>query len=358
MHIADFLQSLTLMFYIHQSSCISAQQTFSGIDIDRLNESVDGKLKVLEPAYENIPPNILRRMGKAVRMGVGAVLPLVKETRPDGIIIGTANGGMEDCIKFLNQIISYEEGILTPANFVQSTPNSIASQVSLLSGNKGYNITHVHRGLAFENAVIDACMLVKENPLKNYLLGAVDEISTYNYNIDYLAGWYKDEAVSSRQLFETNTKGSLAGEGSAMFLVNGNKESAAARLEAITILHTPNEEVLRNQLKIFLERHLAPGENIDLLLSGENGDNRFINYAKSCEALLDPDITVARFKHMTGEFATASAISLWLSCHILRHQHLPVHMVKKQPVNSDYNRILIYNNYKSIQHSFMLVGRG
>jgi hypothetical protein len=343
------------MFYIHQSSCISAQQTFSGADIHKLNDAVDNKLQVLEPTYESIPPNILRRMGKAVRIGVGAALPLVKNMPPDGIIIGTANGGMEDCIKFLNQIISYEEGILTPGNFVQSTPNSIASQVSLLSSNKGYNITHVHRGLAFENAVTDAGMLVKEHPSNNYLLGGVDEISTYNHNIDFLAGWYKREAVSNRDLFTTNTNGSLAGEGAAMFLVNGKKAGSLARLRAITMLHTESAETIGNHLKQFLHQQLKPGEEISLFLSGENGDARLLHYADACEAVLAADVTIARFKHMTGEFATASAIALWLCCYILQNEDLPRHMIKIQGPKTKFERVLIYNSYKSVQHSFMIV---
>src|SRR6478609_4855993 len=181
------------MFYIHQSICISPQESFDQINLSALREPVDNQLRAIEPKYENIPPGILRRMGKAVRIGVGAALPLVKSADNyfNGVVIGTSNGGMEDCIKFLNQIVQYEEGQLTPGNFVQSTPNAIAAQIGLLSKNQGYNITHVHRGLSFENALLDASMMLADNPDHQYLLGAVDEISAYNYNIDLLAGWYK-----------------------------------------------------------------------------------------------------------------------------------------------------------------------
>ena len=66
------------MLYIHQHTCISPQQTFVDADIESLKESVDNKLKAFEPAYEGIPHGILRRMGKAVRMGVGAAIPILK----------------------------------------------------------------------------------------------------------------------------------------------------------------------------------------------------------------------------------------------------------------------------------------
>ena len=162
------------MFYIHQTSCISPQQTFIDADINKLHEPFEKKLNAIEPSYNAIPPGILRRMGKVVRMGVGAAMPLLqKEIKPDGIIMATANGGKDDCVKFLYQIIEYDEGLLTPMNFVQGTPNAVAAQIGLLTKNHGYNITHLHVGLAFEYALIDADMMLIENPLNNYLLGSL-----------------------------------------------------------------------------------------------------------------------------------------------------------------------------------------
>src|SRR6185436_11909846 len=106
--------------FIHKSICISPQHTFPEVNIEDIVSSADNKLTVIEPKYENIPLNTLRRMGKAVRMGVGAAMNLIKEyPYLNGIIIGTSNGGMEDCIKFLNQVFDYNEGTLTPKNFVQ-----------------------------------------------------------------------------------------------------------------------------------------------------------------------------------------------------------------------------------------------
>jgi hypothetical protein len=345
------------MFYIHQTSFISPQQTFAAVEIDQLREAVNNKMQVIEPAYEGIPTGILRRMGKAIRIGVGAALPIVKESNKtiDGIIIGTANGGMEDCIKFLNQIIDYEEGLLTPTNFVQSTTNAIAAQIGLLSANKSYNTTHVHRGLAFENALLDAAMLLKENANANYLAGGVDEISAYNYNIDWLDGWFKKEAIAAKDLYASNTTGSIAGEGAAMFLVNNCKENATAKITGLQLLHTADKFLVADQLNKFLQKHLPAGEKIDLLLSGEDGDNRMYNYYEACEIVLDKQTTVARFKHMTGEYATVSAAALWLACTILKEQSLPTHMLKYASSSSNYTHILICNNYKGQQHSFILV---
>ena len=344
------------MFYIHQCTCISPQHTFPDVDLEILNEAVDNKMKVVEPSYKDIPSGLLRRMGKAVRMGVGAGLSIINES-VDGIVIGTANGGMEDCIKFLNQIIAYEEGMLTPGNFVQSTNNALAGQLGLMAGNKGYNITHVHRSLSFENAAIDVDMLLAENPLNTYLLGTVDEISEYNYNIEYLDGGYKREAVSNSELYQSETPGSIAGEGAAMFLVNAVEENAIARFHAIDISHVQNEKEVIDRLNNFLSKQLLPGEKIDVFLSGENGDSRYEKLYSNIERELLSSSTTIRFKHMCGEYPTASSFGFWLACNILKHQAVPKHAIKQSLVQQDIQKVLIYNNYKGHQHSFILMSR-
>jgi hypothetical protein len=307
------------MLYIHHTSCIYPQK-----DLDSPTGPVNNQLKAVEPDYEGIPGNVLRRMSKSVRMGIGAALPLLKYS-PDGILIGTGYGGMEDSVRFLNQIIAYDEGILTPGTFVQSTANAIASQLGLLHHNRGYNITYVSRGLSFESALLDAAMLVSEHPGSNWLVGGVDEISDHHYRFECAEGWYKE--------------GVVAGEGAAVFLVNDRPAGALARISKIVLRGGEEEEVLRSALTDMLD-----GQTPDLLLSGENGDSRARNWYRIAESLMGPDTGIVRFKQLCGEYPTASAFGLWLAC------NLP----GAQP---EHRHILFYNNYKLTQHSLILLER-
>lgn len=341
------------MFYIHQISCTSPQQTFSDIDLEKLNDAHEYQMKVIEPSYKDIPSGILRRMGKAVRIAVGTALPIIKQPL-DGIIIGTANGGMEDCIKFLNQIVDYNEGMLTPGNFVQSTANSVAAQLGLMQQNNGYNTTHTHLGWAFENAAIDASMLLKDFPGNNYLLGSVDEISTYNVNINFLDGWYKTSDISGSNLYDTCTNGSIAGEGATMFTVNLQAENAIAQLKALHIFRTKDTATVKEQLALFLSKHVRPNEPIDLLISGENGDIRLKPFYNAFEQAFEPATTIARYKHLTGEYPTTSSFALWFACFILQTQKVPQPTLKNEQRLS-YKNILLYNTGRGDQHSFMLV---
>ncbi len=326
------------------------------MDLSEVRESENNLLDVIEPNYPGIPAGAKRRMGKSVRMAVGAALPLLeKYPLPDGIIIATANGGMEDCIKFLNQILEYKEGLLTPANFVQSTSNAAAGQIAMVTKNHQYNTTHVHRGLAFENALMDVVMLIEENKDAGYLLGSTDEISPYNYNIDRLAGWYANEYIANRNLYHSKAKGTIAGEGTFMVWVNGEAQGASARLVAIKTLHGEDVSSLQETLKRFLSENISSGQMPDILITGENGDERQQPYFDAVESTMDARVTVARFKHLSGEYCTASSFALWLSIQIIQSGTLPAVLIKKRGSSNASRQILIYNNYRGLQHSFMLV---
>ncbi len=343
------------MFYIHQSSCITHQPTFNEVDLDDVKPSANNLVHAIEPKYEGVPLGQLRRMGRALRMGVGTGMKLLQNHKVDGMLVGTANGGIEDSIMFLNQIHDYEEGRLTPTAFVQSTYNAIAGMMGMITANHGYNATHVHRGQAFENVVLDAAMLLRENPGHSYLIGGVDEISEKNHRLVSLAGWYRQQPILNTDLYKDEVAGTLPGEGAAMFIVNNKAQDAAAKLVALKMVSNNNEEYLASQLQLFLKENLKEGETIDLLLSGENGDNRLLKYYATIEKNMSPQTAVARFKHMFGEFQTVTAPALWLAVHIFKTQHIPAHMLKTPGSALPVKRILIYNNYQGAQHSFMLV---
>jgi hypothetical protein len=59
---------------------------------------------------------------------------------------------------------------------------------------------------------------------------------------------------------------------------------------------------------------------------------------------------------MMGEYPTSSAAALWLALHIFRTGKLPDHMLKDPAIRpSRLRTILIYNQHKEMQHSWILV---
>ena len=203
--------------------------------------------------------------------------------------------------------------------------------------------------------MIDAGMMISDNALNSCLLGAVDDISAINYNFEEKSGCFKKEGIDIENLYATNAAGSIAGEAATMFLVDGNQAGAIAKVIAVDTLHQEDENIVAEKLQDFIDKHLPPGEKINLLLTGENGDNRLLKYYTSCEAVMDKDVMIARFKHMSGEYPTATAMGLWLCCEMLQKQHIPVHMIKKDAGKNGFTNVLMYNTYKGMQHSFVLV---
>ena len=348
----------TTMF-IRDISSISPQFTFNNKIFENEIKFYSGnRYLAIEPDYKNmIPLKLLRRMGKAVRMGIGAGLPLMKK-HPDlgGIIIGTANGGLEDCIKFLNQIISYDEGSLTPTNFVQSIPNSVAGHLALMSTNTGYNITHAHKGLAFESSLLDAKLLFEEKHVKSLLVGNVEEISDYNYNIDYLAGLFKETEIDSGSLLNSNTKGTVCGEGSTMFVLESSPSNSFVEIKDVDQICYPTETEIIEKAKHFLGRNNLSETDIDAIVLGLNGDNRTDFWYHNLSEKLFKNSGVFTFKNLVGEYPTASAFATWLSVHILQGQKIPNEAIYKKP-KSEIKNILIYNHYSGNQHGFILISK-
>src|SRR4051812_13107926 len=63
-----------------------------------------------------IPPMQLRRMSKAVRMGVAASAICMQAAgeKPDAISVGTGMGCLHDTEQFLSKMVAQEEQMLTP----------------------------------------------------------------------------------------------------------------------------------------------------------------------------------------------------------------------------------------------------
>ncbi|MGA2822584.1 MAG: hypothetical protein ABSE72_03565 [Bacteroidales bacterium] len=97
--------------------------------------------------------------------------------------------------------------------------------------------------------------------------------------------------------------------------------------------------------------------DIDLVLLGINGDNRndplYHEFARS----LFPDTPLAYYKHLCGEYHTASCFALWLAANIIQRQTVPdvirLNDLHREPVRN----VLIYNQYYNVNHSFILVSK-
>ena len=344
--------------YIKDSFCISPQHTYNNEFFNNLVvEYAGNKYTCVKPNYkELININLLRRMGNANRTGVFAALSILnRNTEVDGFIVGTANGAIEQSAKFINQIFQYDEGHLTPTNFVQGTPNVVTGLLAQITNNTKYNITHVHRGLAFENCLIDALMLFKENKAKSLLVGNIEELSESNYNLEFNEGMYKMEEITSANLLESKTKGTVCGEGSAMFIFNAENINNYPRIIDVAQISYPKDDnEIRDVLQSFVNKNNLTTDDIDALVLGINGDVETDKYYYNIVDELFSDKSIYVFKNLVGEYPTVSAFATWLASNILQGKSIPKQAIFK--INNPNPRtILVYNHYKGVQHGFILM---
>jgi 3-oxoacyl-[acyl-carrier-protein] synthase II len=351
-----------MKIYIRSSACISAQKTFGNkAFLTDLVEYNITRLKAIEPDYkEFIDPKLIRRMSHVIKMGVAAAKECLKNgdtEMPGAIITGTAFGCMEDTVTFLTRLVEQNEELLPPTAFIQSTHNTVAAQIALMLKCHGYNNTFVHKGISFESALFDAIMLLKEQEADNILVGGTEEMVDTSFTVLTRLGLYKRHPLSNMELYQTESKGTIGGEGAAFFLLSDKPSpDNLAELTAINTFYKPKDiHDIEKRIAAFLEAQSLKREDIDLLITGKNGDlaNDKIYHELSLSIFKDND--KANYKHLCGEYPVSSSFALWLASNIVKNGIVPEVILESRANLPAPKKVLIYNHYQNKYHSLMLV---
>jgi 3-oxoacyl-(acyl-carrier-protein) synthase len=256
-------------------------------------------------------------------------------------------------------MILNKEEFLTPTSFIQSTHNTVSAQIALLLKCHNYNFTYVHRGISFESALIDSMMRIHSNQSSTILSGAADELTSNSFAIMQRLGFWKRKPVNNLQLLEDKTRGTIAGEGAAFFVLSDQPgEKVYAELKDVETFIYP-EEISETELHIsdFLARNQLTAGEIDLLITGMNGDPSSDKIYHEVSNQLFRNTGKAYFKHLCGEYHTSVSFALWLASRVMRNQRVPEVVMLQEPITKDFNNILIFNHYRNINHSLILVSK-
>jgi 3-oxoacyl-[acyl-carrier-protein] synthase II len=348
--------------FIRSASCISPQETFNGqLFYTQPKEYNHDILHLVEPNYKNIiEVRSLRRMSRIIRIGVVAAMQCLKEAgkeNTDAIITGTAYGCMEDSENFLKKIVEQDEEMLSPTSFIQTTHNMVGAQIALMLKCHGYNNTIVHKGFSFEHALIDSMLFLKENQAQHVLTGTTDEITEFTFSVLRRFGFYKQSPVSNLDLFNSKTKGSIAGLGSAFFLLSNQPTgSDYAKLDAVETFYRPaGIDEIKKYIRKFLSFQKISEDDIDLVITGRNGDPSTDSVYNNLNRDIFKGIPCINYKHLCGEYPTSSSFAIWLASNIIRLKQLPLCFANEVSLQKPVQKILIYNNYQSRYHSLMLI---
>lgn len=411
---------------------MSAQRTFDGSFPDEVIAPEGYVLPVVAPPYkEYISPAMIRRMGSGVKNGVvasalalheagftaaagmpatdpvagaapssesgggvsstdikagdtlaappAAGVPMADIPELDAIITGTGVGCIKDSENFLKAILENGEAFLTPTAFIQSTHNTVGAQIALGLGCKAYNFSYVNGAISFESALTDARLQLLSGEARNILVGGVDEKADFTYRLFALAGLIKTDESSP---------GASYSEGAAFFVLSTEKKAQSyAALKDVAVINRLEPEGVTPALERFLKRTGTAVGDIDAVVVGKNDDIDFQEYYPGLLSGFSPEIPVIGYKHMSGEYNTASAFGFWLTAGILKNQHIPEAVLLsgesgvaiRRPAHKgpDFQgpddgdtvyrgavireaalrNILLYNQYRGMDHSFILLSQ-
>ncbi|MCX6250629.1 MAG: beta-ketoacyl synthase N-terminal-like domain-containing protein [Bacteroidetes bacterium] len=350
--------------YINGLGNISPQKTFdNGHFLNELTNLETKQLRCADPNYkEYISGDLVRRMSRIIKMGIAASKICLQDAAvemPDAIITGTGLGCIEDTEKFLSNMIRNNEEFLTPTPFIQSTHNTVGAQIALLLKCHNYNFTYVNRGISFESALTDAMIRLKLGDSRNVLVGGMDELTANSFTIMERLGHWKRKPVNNLDLFSDTTRGSIAGEGAAFFLLSQEKNiHSYAWLHGLDTFYKPQDNgEIEARITSFLQQAGTPIKELDLVILGLNGDPVQDKPYHDLSSGLLKNIQKGFFKHLCGEYLTATAFALWLSCRIMKEQHIPEVVSSQGSSQKPVKNILVYNHYRNIDHSLMLISK-
>jgi len=340
--------------YINSAGIISgAGNNMQGGSLSGKPEYNTQALFSIEPDYkEYIPIMQLRRMSKAVRMGVVAAKTAMQNAgieKPCAFSVGTAFGCLQDTEAFLSKLIDQDEQMLTPTSFIQSTHNTVSGQIALLAACNGHNLTFVQRGHSFEHAFINAGLYLKEHPGENMLVGGIDEMTANSIKALQLAGVYTKENLTAEDVLNGNNDAAVGGEGAAFFSVTRQPMSGKfIRIKELDIFKA-DEAVALEKVKQFAAKH----SDVDVILSGANGNAKYAEFYKRVKTEIFPHAAHAMFKHCSGDYPVAGSFALGMLFEAVIKGGLP-EFVYTEKAPTQLKNIALVNNFGSYYSCWLL----
>lgn len=329
--------------YIKGAACISTQATLDeSLFLHGPASAQSDRMRCIEPDYSQwVDSKQIRRMSRVIKMGVGASIMALQDAgleQPEAIIAGTSLGCLEDTGSFLTKLVANKEEFLNPTAFIHSTHNTIAGQIALFFGCRGYNSTYAHRGTSFEAALLDAQLLIEEARYNNVLIGGIDELTDTSF------------AILQRFHAFGTAKCSAAGEGSGYFVLTNEKDDHAyAELAAVDLFSGGDMQRIVGRAKSLLEQHNCTA---DWLITGASGEQNeeTEHYTHFAEGLgLSGKST--SYKSICGEYGTSAAFATWLAANMIKRGALP-HWLG---IAADPKCILLYHRQKNNHHTLILL---
>ncbi|MCJ7669927.1 MAG: hypothetical protein MUO61_05370 [Dehalococcoidia bacterium] len=320
-------------------------------------------------AQDVLPAGKLRRIGHCQKMAIAAsalaladFLPEQRQNLSVAVTVGTGLGALEQTTLFLENMFTNHESQPKPACFINSVHNSVASQIAMTFGFKQEAHTFTHDSISFELALNQAINILRFGRADYVITCGVDELNPYLLAYGEDCQWWKNQAspLAPMSQGDNTYTGTIAGEGAAAFLLgrSGHNSKSHSIAKLLMVHAMPMQNYPRTSLNIsaelgYISRILLQNgislKDIDFFLFGANGnaasDAQYIAVKDAITDMLGNNIRYGAYKHLCGEYCTASAVGLAVVLSILRQSTiLPKIEISIPSVSTrSISSVLLYN---------------
>ena len=299
---------------VHGYSCLTgAGGTVETIARIHTGASVAG-MAGLETIAENLPLRLIRRLKRLPKMTLSLAVSAhessknsaLDDKKPDAVFMGTGWGALSETYDFLTRLTESKEQFPSPTDFVGSVHNGPASQVAIMFGATGPNITTSGGDYSFEQALFTAELMLDDSAGPALILGA-DE----------------GHEIFSPLLDPSISPGTALADGGGALYVNRNTKAAICCI-SIPFYQCGKAAGVVEALVDSLA-NLGNLSDYALILAGipaamhEEGAKQLERFM----ALSKPSVPVVEYRKVIGEFASASAVATALAASFLESGIIP-----------------------------------
>ena len=341
--------------YIQSANQISVQKPLSDEWFDNPIYHTDKRAPTINPDFTPYFSALqARRLCVLLKRAIVLSRLTLKDASvvmPDAIISGTGLGCIDNTEKFLYSIMENEEKFLQPTYFMQSTHNVLSSTIAIDLKCHGYNNSFVHRGVSFENALLDAVLQLEQGRVQNVLVGGYDELTNDYYQFFNRIGiWDFVEGTTPKEKC-------FASEAAvSMLLSNVRNEHTICELNDIQLMHKPTPAQMQQTLDTLLAKAKCTLSDVDAILTGLNSHAEYDKVYYDAIARFFGATPILQYKHLFGESFSSSALGIYVALTCLRKGYAPALLKTNLPEKTTLvRRILVYNHYRNKSHTLTLL---
>jgi 3-oxoacyl-(acyl-carrier-protein) synthase len=316
---------------IHGYSCLSGAGDIASTIAKINNAASVAGVAGLETISKHLPPRLIRRLKRLPRMTLSLATGAFESSpfddrKPGAVFMGTGWGALSETHDFLTRLTDSKEQFPSPTDFVGSVHNGPASQVAILFGATGPNITTSGGDYSFEQALFSAQLMLDDSAGPALILGADEGHDFFSPLLD-----------------ASINPGTTLADGGGALCVDRDTKNARCCI-SIPFYQSSKAE---NVISALVDSLAAPGKlsNYALILAGipaamaRDGEKQLLEFM----ALSKLSVPVIEYRKLIGEFASASAVATALAASFLDSGIIPGTLAGSSDIaiTSETNKILV-----------------